>query len=49
MIFLKEYFKFLKKRKKLWLVPILTLFILLATVIVLAGNPAVTPFIYALF
>ena len=40
---------FLRTRKKWWLTPIVLIMILLGALILFAGNPAVSPFIYALF
>jgi hypothetical protein len=47
--FLKELFRFLKARKKLWLAPILLVMALLGVLIVMAQGSAVAPFIYTLF
>jgi hypothetical protein len=49
MDFLKELFVFFKKRKKLWLLPIVTFFIFLGTLLILAEGSVVAPFIYTLF
>ncbi len=49
MDFLKELLVFLKKRKKLWLFPILTFIIFLGTLLILAEGSVVAPFIYTLF
>lgn len=46
---LKEFWGFLKARKKFWLAPIIIVLILLGTLIVVTGNSALAPFIYALF
>lgn len=46
---LKEFWAFLKVRKKLWLAPIVFILLLLGLLIVVAGNTAIAPFIYALF
>ena len=45
----KEFFEFLKVRKKWWLTPIVVLLVLLGTLIILTEGSAVAPFIYALF
>lgn len=46
---LKEFWAFMKERKKWWLLPIVIALVLLGLVIVLAEGTAVAPFIYALF
>jgi len=46
---LKEFWLFLKVRKKLWLAPIVFVLLLLGLLIVVTGNTALAPFIYALF
>jgi hypothetical protein len=47
--FLKEFWGFLKDRKKYWLFPILFVIVLFGTLIVLSQGSAVAPFIYTLF
>lgn len=49
MEFLKEFWEFLKVRKKFWLVPILVTVAALGGLIVLTQGSAVAPFIYTLF
>lgn len=49
MSFLKELWKFLRVRKKLWLLPIFLMMALLGALIVLAQGSAIAPFIYTLF
>jgi hypothetical protein len=49
MDFIKELFRFLKVRKKFWLLPIIIVFLLLGGLIVLTQGSAVAPFIYTLF
>ena len=49
MSFLREFYEFLKVRKKFWLVPILIMMALLGTLLVLAQGTAVAPFVYTLF
>lgn len=49
MEFLKELFLFLRTRKKTWLLPLITILVLLSLLIVLAGSSALAPFIYSLF
>jgi hypothetical protein len=49
MSFLAELWRFLKVRKKFWLLPILIVMVLLGGLIVLSHGSAVAPFIYTLF
>jgi hypothetical protein len=49
MAFLTELIRFLIVRRKFWLTPIIIAMFLFGGVVVLAGNSAVAPFIYALF
>ena len=49
MDFLKEFWEFLKVRKKYWLLPILLVLILFGGLIVLSQGSAVAPFIYTIF
>jgi hypothetical protein len=46
---LKEFWQFLKVRKKWWLAPILIFLLLLGILIVLTEGSALATFIYALF
>ncbi len=46
---LREFWLFLKMRKRLWLAPIVIILILLALVVVFAESSALAPFIYAIF
>ncbi len=47
--FLKEFWDFLKVRKKYWLLPILIVLVLFGALIVLSQGTAVAPFIYTIF
>ena len=49
MDFLKEMFSFLKKRKKLWMAPLIILIALIGSLLILAQGSVVAPFIYTLF
>jgi hypothetical protein len=49
MSFLKELWKYLRVRKKFWLLPILIVMLVLGGLLVLAQGSAVAPFIYTLF
>jgi len=45
----KELWAFLRVRKKFWLLPLVTILVLLGLVIVLTGGSALAPFIYTIF
>jgi hypothetical protein len=47
--FLKEFWDFIKFRKKYWLLPILIVLVLFGVLIVLSQGTAVAPFIYTIF
>ena len=47
--FLKEFFDFLRERKKYWLLPIIIVLALFGILIVLSQGSAVAPFIYTIF
>tara|TARA_Y200000002_G_C22632873_1_gene643305 strand:+ start:1130 stop:1282 length:153 start_codon:yes stop_codon:yes gene_type:complete len=47
--FFKEFFDFLKERKKYWLFPIIIVLFLFGALIVLSQGSAVAPFIYTIF
>ena len=49
MWFLKEFWSFLRVRKKYWLFPILFVLVLFGALIVLSQGSAVAPFIYTIF
>lgn len=49
MAFLKELWKFLRVRKKLWMLPLILVLLVLGGLLVLAQGSAVAPFIYTLF
>jgi len=49
MDFLKEFWEFLKVRKKYWLLPILLVLVLFGGLIVLTQGSAVAPLIYTIF
>ena len=46
---LKDFWGFLRVRKKMWLVPLIVVLLLLGTLVVLVQGSAVAPFIYTLF
>lgn len=45
---IKEFFLFLKYQKKLWMLPIITILIVLGGLLILAEGTVVAPFIYTL-
>jgi hypothetical protein len=47
--FIRDFWGFMRERKKYWLAPIMVVMILLGALIVLAQGSAVAPFIYTLF
>jgi hypothetical protein len=49
MSFLAEFWKFLKVRKKFWLLPMLLMIVLFGALLLMAESSAVAPFIYTLF
>ena len=48
-LFLKEFWQFLRVRKKYWLLPILLVALLLGALIVLSQGSTAAPFIYTIF
>ena len=46
---LKEFWQFLRVRKKWWLLPIIIMLLLLGILIFFSQGSAVAPFIYTLF
>lgn len=49
MSFVSEFWRFLKVRKKFWLLPVFLVLALMGGLIVLTQGSAVAPFIYTLF
>jgi|TARA_B100000795_G_scaffold144638_1_gene108314 hypothetical protein len=49
MDFLKEFWTFMRVRKKYWLLPILIVLVLLGGIIVLSQGSAIAPFMYTIF
>jgi len=47
--FAGELWRFLRVRKKLWMVPVLFTLVMFGALLVLAQTTAVAPFIYTLF
>jgi len=49
MSFLKEFWEFLRERKKYWLIPIIVVLVLFGGLIILSQGSAIAPFIYTIF
>ncbi|MFA9391774.1 MAG: DUF5989 family protein [Prolixibacteraceae bacterium] len=49
MDFLRDFWNYMKERKKWWLIPTFIVFILLGLLIVMSSGSALAPFIYTLF
>tara|TARA_B100000963_G_C22590641_1_gene655319 strand:+ start:725 stop:877 length:153 start_codon:yes stop_codon:yes gene_type:complete len=47
--FIKEFYEFLKVRKKYWLLPIIIVLAFFGILIVLSQGTVVAPFIYTIF
>ena len=47
--FLREFFEFLKEKKKYWLLPIIIILGFFGILIVLSQGTVVAPFIYTIF
>ena len=47
--FFKEFWEFLKERKKYWLLPIIIVLAIFGALIILSQGSAVAPFIYTIF
>ena len=47
--FMIELWAFMRERKKFWLLPIITILVLVGALVVLTQGSAVAPFIYTLF
>ena len=47
--FVKEFWEFLKERKKYWLLPIIIVLTIFGGLIVLTQGSAIAPFIYTIF
>jgi hypothetical protein len=45
----REFWGFLKERKKFWLMPLVLVLLILGAVLVLTANSALAPFIYSIF
>jgi hypothetical protein len=49
MDIIKDLWGFMRVRKKYWLLPIITIMLLLGGLIVFSGGSALAPFLYTLF
>jgi hypothetical protein len=49
MEFIREFWAFLRVRKKLWLAPIIVVMLVLGGLIILTEGTVVAPFVYTLF
>ena len=49
MSFLKEFIRFLRVRKKYWLLPIIIILLFFGSFIILSQGTAIAPFIYTIF
>ena len=47
--FIREFWDFLRERKKYWLLPVIVVLALFGILIVLSQGSAVAPFIYTIF
>jgi hypothetical protein len=45
----KEFYAYIRERKKLWMLPIILILLLLSGIITLTAGSALAPFIYSLF
>ncbi len=45
----KEFWAFVRQRKRYWLVPIIVVLVALGVLLIVAQNSAIAPFIYSLF
>jgi hypothetical protein len=45
----KEFFQYVAQNKKLWLIPILIIFVLVGITVLISQSQALAPFIYSLF
>jgi hypothetical protein len=49
MSFITELWRFMRARKKFWLLPMILVFAIMGALIVMAQGSAIAPFIYTLF
>jgi hypothetical protein len=46
---IKEFYQYIRERKKLWMLPVILILLLLSGIITLTAGSALAPFIYSLF
>jgi hypothetical protein len=46
---IREFYQYVRERKKLWMLPIILILLLLSGIITLTAGSALAPFIYSLF
>ncbi len=46
---IKEFYAYIRERRKLWMLPIILILLLLSGIITLTAGSALAPFIYSLF
>ncbi|HKY94056.1 MAG TPA: DUF5989 family protein [Kiloniellales bacterium] len=49
MSFIAEFYRFLRARKKYWMVPTIVLLVLLGGLLIAVKGSAIAPFLYTLF
>ncbi len=49
MLFLSEFWMFMRVRRKFWLMPIVVMMVVFGGLVVLTQGSAVAPFIYTIF
>jgi hypothetical protein len=49
MDFVAELWRFMRTRKKFWLLPMILVFAIMGALLVIAQSSAIAPFIYTLF
>jgi hypothetical protein len=49
MSFVREFWAFLRIRKKFWLIPIMLIMLLMGSLLIFAQSSAIAPFIYTIF
>ena len=49
MDFVREFWRFMRVRKKFWMLPLILVMIIFGGLVILAKGTAVAPFIYTIF
>ena len=49
MSFIKEFWEFLKERKKYWLLPVIVVLVVFGGLIIIGQGSVMAPFIYTIF